>query len=81
VIASRIAAHAADIAKRVPGALDWDREMSRCRSVRDWKGQIKKSMDPIKSRRYRKSTMPKNKNVCTMCSNYCSMKIAERYFK
>lgn len=81
VIASRIAAHAADIAKRVPGALDWDREMSRCRSVRDWKGQIKKSLDPVKSGHYRKSTMPKDKNVCTMCSNYCSMKIAERYFK
>ncbi|MBU4312052.1 MAG: phosphomethylpyrimidine synthase ThiC [Candidatus Omnitrophica bacterium] len=81
VIASRIAAHAADIAKRVPGALDWDRKMSRCRSVRDWNGQIKNSIDPEKSRRYRKSTMPKDKNVCTMCSNYCSMKIAEKYFK
>ncbi len=80
VIASRIAAHAADIAKRVPGALNWDREMSRHRSTRNWKAQIKKSIDPVKSTRYRKSSMPKNKDVCTMCSNYCSMKTMEKYF-
>ncbi|MDP8230138.1 MAG: phosphomethylpyrimidine synthase ThiC [Candidatus Gorgyraea atricola] len=80
VIASRIAAHAADIAKRVPGALNWDREMSKHRSTRNWKAQIKKSIDPVKSTRYRKSSMPKNKDVCTMCSNYCSMKTMEKYF-
>lgn len=81
VIASRIAAHAADIAKRVPGALDWDREMSRARSKRDWDAQIKKSIDPVKSGSYRRSSLPKNKGVCTMCSSYCSIKISERCFK
>ncbi|MFC1666659.1 phosphomethylpyrimidine synthase ThiC [Candidatus Omnitrophota bacterium] len=79
VVASRIAAHVADIAKRIPGALDWDREMSRCRSARDWEGQIKRSIDPAKPTYYRKSAKSKNKDVCTMCSNYCSMKIMERY--
>ncbi len=81
VIASRIAAHAADIAKRVPGALDWDKGMSRSRSIRDWQGQIKKSIDPARSISYRKSSMPKNKDVCTMCSNYCAIKISGKHFK
>lgn len=81
VIASKIAAHAADIAKRVPGALDWDREMSLCRSSRDWKSQIKNSIDPLKAASYRKSAMPHDKDVCTMCSKYCSIKAAERLFK
>ena len=81
VIASRIAAHAADIAKRVPGALDWDKEMSMFRSARNWDAQIRKSIDPAKATRYRKASLPKNKDVCTMCSNFCSIKTMEKYFK
>ena len=81
VIASRIAAHAADIVKRVPGALDWDKEMSKHRAARNWKEQIKKSIDPAKAALYRKSSIPKDKDVCTMCSNYCPMRTMEKYFK
>jgi phosphomethylpyrimidine synthase len=81
VIASRIAAHAADIAKGLSEALDWDREISRLRSLRNWKAQIKKSIDPIKAALYRKSSIPKNNDVCTMCSNFCSMKIMEKCFR
>jgi phosphomethylpyrimidine synthase len=81
VIASRIAGHAADIAKHVPGSLDWDRNMSWFRSKRDWKSQIKKSIDPAKTMQYRKSSIPGKKDVCTMCSDYCSMKIMEKYFR
>ncbi|MFH1478352.1 MAG: phosphomethylpyrimidine synthase ThiC [Candidatus Omnitrophota bacterium] len=81
VIASRIAAHAADIAKRVPGAINWDRKMSKHRLMRDWKAQIKESIDPEKSTRYRKSSTPKKEDVCTMCSDFCSMKTIKRYFK
>ena len=81
VIASRIAAHAADIAKNIPRALDWDREMSTYRFNRDWKGQIDKSIDPIMAKKHRKSSLPRQKDVCTMCSDYCSMKLTERYFK
>ena len=81
VIASRIAAHAADIAKRIPGALDWDKEMSMSRSARNWDDQIKKSIDPVKAASYRKASLPKNKDVCTMCSNFCSIKTMEKYFK
>lgn len=81
VIASRIAAHAADIAKHIPGALEWDREISIFRSKRDWKNQIKKSLDPLKAGLYRKSSRPKKEDVCTMCSDFCSMKKVEQYFK
>ena len=81
VIASRIAAHAADIAKRVPGALEKDRRMSFYRARRDWKSQIKESIDPVKAARYRRSAMPKKSDVCTMCSDYCSMKIIKKYFR
>ena len=82
VIASRIAGHAADIAKHLPGAMAWDRDMSKLRVKRDWKGQIKKSIDPAKAAQYRKSSgIGKNKDVCTMCSDYCSMKLMEQYFK
>jgi len=80
VIASRIAGHAADIAKRLPGAIDWDMSMSRLRSKRDWKGQIKKSIDPVKAAEYRKSSISVDKDFCTMCSDYCSMKIMEKCF-
>jgi len=81
VIASRIAGHAADIAKRIPGALNWDKAMSELRVKRDWKNQIKKSIDPVKAAKYRKSPISVNKDFCTMCSDYCSMKIMEQYFK
>jgi len=80
VMASRIAGHAADIAKKIPGALNWDRAMSELRVKRDWKNQIKKSIDPAKAARYRKSSISVDKDFCTMCSDYCSMKIMEQYF-
>ncbi len=81
VIASRIAAHAADIAKGVPGALDWDKEMARRRKALDWKGQIELSMNPDRARKLRESSMPKETDVCTMCGEFCSMKGMSKYLK
>ncbi len=81
VIASRIAAHAADIAKGVKGALDWDREMSRRRKALDWKGQIELSINPERARKLRESSMPKESDVCTMCGEFCSMKGVSAYLK
>ncbi len=81
VIASRIAGHAADIARKIPGALNWDKAISELRAKRDWKGQIKKSIDPVKAQKLRKYSLSVNKDFCTMCSDYCSMKIMEQYFK
>ncbi len=81
VIASRIAAHAADIAKGVPGAMDWDKEMARRRKALDWKGQIELSINPERARKLRESSMPKESDVCTMCGEFCSMKGMSQYLK
>ncbi len=81
VIASRIAAHAADIAKGVKGAMDWDREMARRRKALDWKGQIELSINPERARKLRESSMPAEADVCTMCGEFCSMKGVSRYLK
>jgi phosphomethylpyrimidine synthase len=81
VIASRIAAHAADIAKGVKGAMDWDREMARRRKALDWKGQIELSINPERARKLRESSMPKESDVCTMCGEFCSMKGMSQYLK
>jgi phosphomethylpyrimidine synthase len=81
VIASRIAAHAADIAKGVRGAMDWDMEMARRRKALDWKGQIELSIDPERARRLRESSIPTESDVCTMCGEFCSMKGVSKYMK
>jgi len=77
VIASRIAAHAADIAKGIKSARKWDKEMSLARKKRNWQKQIKLSIDPEKAKGYRESSKPKNAEVCTMCGEYCSIKMLE----
>jgi phosphomethylpyrimidine synthase len=77
VVASRIAAHAADIVKGVKGAIEWDKAISSARKKRDWKKQIKLSIDPDKARAYRNSSKPKLMDVCTMCGKYCSIKLME----
>lgn len=77
VVASRIAAHAADIVKNVKSALDWDRKISTARRNRDWRKQIKLSIDPDKAKKYRFSSRPRLKDVCTMCGKYCSIKLMQ----
>ncbi len=74
IIATKIAAHAADIAKQIPGAIDWDHEMSKRRIKIDWEGMFEIAMDPEKARRYREESMPKKEDTCTMCGNFCAMK-------
>ncbi len=81
VIASRIAAHAADIVKRVPHALEWDINMSRARKQRDWKKQFGLAIEPERPRRFRKNSEPGMEDVCTMCGKYCSIKIIEKHLK
>jgi len=77
VIASRIAAHAADIVKKVPGAAEWDAKMSQARKQRDWSRQFLLAIEPDRPRRFRKISQPNAEDVCTMCSKYCSIKIIE----
>jgi phosphomethylpyrimidine synthase len=81
VIASRIAAHAADIAKGVKGAMDWDKEMARRRKALDWNGQIELSVNPERARKLRESSLPRETDVCTMCGEFCSMKGVSQYLK
>ncbi len=79
VIASKIAAHAADIAKGVKGSMEKDVEMSRCRKNLDWEGMINMALDPEKARALRESSMPtEEEDVCTMCGTFCAIKVANK---
>lgn len=77
VIASKIAAHAADIVKGVTGALQRDIDMSKARAKRDWKKQYSLALDPHLPKKVHESLKAKDENVCTMCSEYCSIKVME----
>lgn len=74
IIASRIAAHAADIAKGVPGAVLWDNEMSAARRSLDWTKMFELAMDPEKAKRYRAESSPENEDTCTMCGKMCAVR-------
>jgi len=81
VIAARIAAHAADIARGNTLALQWDLRMSEARKKLDWGKQIALSIDPLKAREYRESSQPGSDEVCTMCGEFCAIKIVRDYFR
>lgn len=74
IIASRIAAHAADIAKDVKGAKEWDYKMSQARQKLDWEATFQLSIDPEKARRYRKESTPEHEDTCTMCGKMCAVR-------
>jgi len=78
VIASRIAAHAADIVKGGAGAMDRDNEMAVKRNNLDWKGQIELSMDPEKAALYRHKGGGDKTDACSMCGSYCAIKVFNR---
>lgn len=74
LITARIAAHAADIANGIPGAIDWDHAMSKARRELDWEKMYKLAIDPEKAREYRKDT--NDLEACSMCGDMCPMKRA-----
>ncbi|MFW5856640.1 MAG: phosphomethylpyrimidine synthase ThiC [Planctomycetota bacterium] len=74
VVASRIAAHAADIARGLPHARDWDDAISAARKARDWEGQLGLCMDPERARARRAEAPPGDASVCSMCSELCALK-------
>ena len=78
IIASRIAAHAADIAKGIPGAKEWDRKMAQARARLDWEEQFSLAIDPDKARRYRAESKPEKEDTCSMCGNFCAVKNMNR---
>jgi len=81
VVAARIAAHAADVAKGVKGALNWDIKISRARKSLNWKRQEMLSINPQKFRQERKKTKPKDARVCTMCGEFCAMRQSSLFLK
>jgi phosphomethylpyrimidine synthase len=74
IIASKIAAHAADVAKGLPGARDWDYNMSTARKNLDWEGMFNLAIDPEKARRYREESTPEHSDTCTMCGKMCAVR-------
>jgi len=78
IIAVRIAAHAADIAKGVKGARDWDNKMSQARADIDFNKMIELAIDPEKARAYRASSVPEQEDTCTMCGKMCAMKTMKK---
>jgi phosphomethylpyrimidine synthase len=79
VIASRIAAHSADIAKGVPGALERDRQMSIYRQNLDWEGMMSQALDPEWARQ--RVSLSSDKETCTMCGELCAVKLSQQFKK
>ncbi len=73
VLATKIAAHSGDLAKRVYGAKSRDDQMSVYRKKLDWEGQYRLALDPEKAREFRMMSEDYDKAVCTMCGTLCSM--------
>lgn len=81
IVASRIAAHAADIANNIPGARDWDNAMSQARVDVNFTKMIDLALDPIKAREYRESSPPEHSDTCTMCGRMCPMRNMKKILK
>ncbi len=78
VIATRIAAHIADIAKGVNKAREKDRKMSQCRSNFDWQGQVDLSIDPSKTGSLLEKSKSAGDEGCTMCGELCAIKLGKK---
>jgi phosphomethylpyrimidine synthase len=78
VIASRIAAHSADIVKGVKGAAEWDLKMAQARKKLDWEEQARLSLDPERARRVHRQHASTG-SACSMCGNFCAMDLMAKY--
>lgn len=81
IIASRIAAHAADIAKGIKGAREWDYNMSEARKNLDWNKMFELAIDSEKPRKYRENSMPEQEDTCTMCGKMCAVRNMNKVLK
>ena len=77
---TRIAAHAADIARGNRLAVERDNEMSMARKRLDWDTQMRLAIDPEKARKVRGDNLPAEDDVCTMCGKFCAIKQVKDYF-
>ena len=78
IVASKIAAHAADLARGIPGARDWDNAMSKARCAIDWEGMFAQAIDPEKARDYFESRPPQDRYTCSMCGKMCAMRTSNK---
>jgi phosphomethylpyrimidine synthase len=81
IIAARIAAHAADLARGQAKAWERDRQMALARKALDWDKQISLCLDPEKARRARAESCPAESEVCTMCGEFCAIKMVRDFLK
>jgi phosphomethylpyrimidine synthase len=81
VVVTKIAAHAADIARGNKIAIERDRKMSVARKNLDWNTQLELAIDPKKARSMREAHPPSEDDVCTMCGKYCAIKTVKEYFR
>jgi len=81
VVVTKIAAHAADIARGNKAALERDRQMAIARKKLDWDAQMRLAIDPEKAKSYRDKNPPAEEDVCTMCGKYCAIKTVKAYFR
>src|SRR3989339_1660261 len=77
VIASRIAAHCADIAKGIPGAKDWDIAMSKALKELNWGKQIELAIDPVKAKKIHDKRHSDSSDACSMCGEFCAYKVSK----
>ena len=78
IVASKIAAHAADIAKGIPNAREIDNKMSDARRRIDWEEMFSYAIDGEKARAYFESTPPADKHTCSMCGKMCAMRTTNK---
>ena len=74
IMASKIAAHAADIAKGIPGARDADDRMGKARRELDWDAMFKEAMDPEHAKAVRDERSPEVEETCSMCGKFCAVR-------
>jgi phosphomethylpyrimidine synthase len=81
VIVTKLAAHAADIARGNKMAWERDRQMAVARGNLDWNTQMNLALDPARARKLREDNPPTEGDVCTMCGKFCAIKQVKEYFK
>jgi phosphomethylpyrimidine synthase len=81
LVATKIAAHAADMAKGIKGAREWDNQMSQARRDLDWNKMFELAIDPEKPKAYREASMPEEEDTCTMCGSMCAVRNMNKILK
>lgn len=79
VVASKLAAHAGDLARRKKGALVWDNKISKARAMLDWKKMIALAIDPKRAKSIYRANRQKTEGTCTMCGEFCALKKSKEW--